>query len=1568
MKFKLLLTFVLLIAFSAVPAMADESGAKDTIDLIVTVQPNASTSSYNVQLELWVFDDADTLNGATMGFGWDNPKLQMTGAVAGPGVSGFIAPVFFDNNDVALANINRQFAFVGIRLFTPGVRPNPTRQLWATYNAIVTAAWTSSDVVHIDTFTYNSGVNYKFVSSTGGDYFPHWVGAIDVTDANPSSPKSLQISTDTVEFFGVVNGVNPTMQTFTVSEAEGGAISYTASVNPGWVTLGNASGTTPADVEVNVNISGLTEGVHVLPITVASAEADNSPLTVYAKLTLDPQPVLVVPSDTLKFTAVANGDNPVMQTFNVSEFYGGAIAFNAAVSIGESWINLGNASGTTPADVEVNIDITGVTAGVYNGAVSVTSAAAANSPQTVYVRLTVEPQPELVISVDTLYYNAVENGTNPGMQTFSVSELDGAAIPYNAAVTVGDTWISLGNASGTTPADVEVNVNIAGITEGDYLGTIEVTSDTASNSPQLVYVKLSISAQAILLVPTDTLEFTAVENGDNPSMQSFLVAMSDDSEVDFTLSFLTSNTWILIPSMGTTPYTVEVNIDITGVPAGEYFDSIQVHAEGVVNSPRFTYVKLTVANQPMLEVSETALFFNAIENGPVLSDTMQYILVRDFYGGNIPYALFKDIDTYFSLPKAGGLTPDTIYVVINTDGLTAGDYVDSFRVVSDTASNSPLQVYVNLHIDPPPCVIPTVTDSLFAFTTVEASGITDPVSLTFNVASSMSNDNFDFLIDCDVDTPICDIVFFDIDGAGASGTPVYGHTPAEVTVTVDASGLTEGIHTISFRLNSDYENICEEFMGTELWVTIEVFPPPSADTLVIHNAGVSPGGQFMVPVTFTNSCDLQAIGASMAWTTPDIHLDSVSFAESVIDYFDIKNVVINNENQMVAIDCDAGTQDYYPPHSQQNFVNLHFSTSCDIIEAEYPLNFFAELTDFAYFARNCGSGIEVEVPFTDGGSIDVETKPFDFCGWVVEEGTGTAIAGATVELFAYPLDFNNAPIMTATTGGIGSFLFENVENLPFSLWAYKEGYYPKKVEELDMIDKGVMIHLTPIETFAFEPHPWFVNYYCETNIYYDALMPVGSYVEARDAAGNLCGQFPVTTAGLYGFMPVYQDDSETPEIEGMVPGQLVHFFINGEEATSMESTVYPQASNMPPYQNINVCLEVGIVNVHSCDLSDGWNLISWNVNAENDIDAVFGPYMDKIDVILGFEQGGLTYDPDLLQFSTLDYVDHLSGYWVKVKAGQAFTMEMTGSPVPDNTPIMLNKGWNLVSYLPDATLGTEVALDNLLQEDNLLVALGFDDSLMVYRPGWQFSTLLEMSTCHGYWLKVNDNDYLTYPGTLPPVAAPAVHPKIIAAASLNASDVTATNLWVNLYSANLTLDGKLVQAGATISAHTATGIKVGSFSMTKDGEFGFMPVYAGADGSDLKAGDRIYLQVDGVEVEETFTWTNNGDRIEVIQLSAKNNTGNLPQNYSLEQNYPNPFNPSTRISFNMVSEGPAKIEIFNVLGKVVAVPFDGIAGAGSNEITWNGTNLAGSKVASGIYFYRLTAGDFSETKKMMLLK
>jgi N-acetylneuraminic acid mutarotase len=88
-----------------------------------------------------------------------------------------------------------------------------------------------------------------------------------------------------------------------------------------------------------------------------------------------------------------------------------------------------------------------------------------------------------------------------------------------------------------------------------------------------------------------------------------------------------------------------------------------------------------------------------------------------------------------------------------------------------------------------------------------------------------------------------------------------------------------------------------------------------------------------------------------------------------------------------------------------------------------------------------------------------------------------------------------------------------------------------------------------------------------------------------------------------------------------------------------------------------------------------------------------------------------------------------------------------------------------------------------------------------------------------------------------------------------------------------------------------------------------------------------------------------------------------PAAYSLSQNYPNPFNPNTRIKYSIKDAVPVKIEIFDILGRKAATIVNEIKQPGEYEVNFNGNNLA-----SGIYFYKLTAGTFTQIRKMQLLK
>ena len=90
-----------------------------------------------------------------------------------------------------------------------------------------------------------------------------------------------------------------------------------------------------------------------------------------------------------------------------------------------------------------------------------------------------------------------------------------------------------------------------------------------------------------------------------------------------------------------------------------------------------------------------------------------------------------------------------------------------------------------------------------------------------------------------------------------------------------------------------------------------------------------------------------------------------------------------------------------------------------------------------------------------------------------------------------------------------------------------------------------------------------------------------------------------------------------------------------------------------------------------------------------------------------------------------------------------------------------------------------------------------------------------------------------------------------------------------------------------------------------------------------------------------------------------------PSSYALLQNYPNPFNPSTKIDFALKSAGFATLTVYNLLGQEVARLVNGIMPAGRHSVEFN--PKAGG-IPSGMYFYSLTSGPFSETRKMVIMK
>ncbi|MBE2216552.1 MAG: T9SS type A sorting domain-containing protein, partial [Ignavibacteria bacterium] len=108
-------------------------------------------------------------------------------------------------------------------------------------------------------------------------------------------------------------------------------------------------------------------------------------------------------------------------------------------------------------------------------------------------------------------------------------------------------------------------------------------------------------------------------------------------------------------------------------------------------------------------------------------------------------------------------------------------------------------------------------------------------------------------------------------------------------------------------------------------------------------------------------------------------------------------------------------------------------------------------------------------------------------------------------------------------------------------------------------------------------------------------------------------------------------------------------------------------------------------------------------------------------------------------------------------------------------------------------------------------------------------------------------------------------------------------------------------------------------------------------------------------IVETARWT--------IPIGIQNISSELPTEYKLHQNFPNPFNPVTNINFDIIKQGVVKITVYDLLGREVETIVNQDMSPGRYRLDFNAANYA-----SGMYLYRIETGDFSDVKKMLIVK
>ncbi len=543
----------------------------------------------------------------------------------------------------------------------------------------------------------------------------------------------------------------------------------------------------------------------------------------------------------------------------------------------------------------------------------------------------------------------------------------------------------------------------------------------------------------------------------------------------------------------------------------------------------------------------------------------------------------------------------------------------------------------------------------------------------------------------------------------------------------------------------------------------------------------------------------------------------------------------------------------------------------------------------------------------------------------------------------------------------------------YTVRAHCQGYFPAFQERVRGNTANLAFNLRPMPNLI--PTTAWVDFFSKNSKFWGGPIQIGDVITAEDPNGVICGSYQVDKApGHYGFMPVYGDDPYSISIdEGAAPGDTITFRINGYLAIPMgpDSPIWTAHGHI---QNIDLTVEE--IDTVKIQLSAGWNLISWYVKPSNDSTHVLlKDILTNTLVVLGFEQGALVYDPKNPDLSNLHKMDHLHGYWVKMIKPD--TLQIIGNPANHaETPIYCERGWNLVSFLPQQPDSIVHGLHSVLE--HLVRSYGFHHGAKTYDPNHpEFSTLHVLCPGSGYWLYLTEDDTLIYPKPIPAISCPDAQQPAIplhASALSNENGPIPTYEWINVFGDGIKLNGSLLAVGTKIIARDAHGTVCGEFVVTTPGRFGFMPIYRDDPGTlnddGATPGEPITIWIDDLRLPTQIVWTHFGDIIDLTPIitSLAENSIKIPDKFELSHNYPNPFNPQTTIKFQLPSKEYVTLKIYNMRGQLVRTLVSEEMNPGYYDVIWEGRDDQGVLVSNGLYVFQFKAGNYQKAKKMIMLK
>jgi hypothetical protein len=336
-----------------------------------------------------------------------------------------------------------------------------------------------------------------------------------------------------------------------------------------------------------------------------------------------------------------------------------------------------------------------------------------------------------------------------------------------------------------------------------------------------------------------------------------------------------------------------------------------------------------------------------------------------------------------------------------------------------------------------------------------------------------------------------------------------------------------------------------------------------------------------------------------------------------------------------------------------------------------------------------------------------------------------------------------------------------------------------------------------------------------------------------------------------------------------------------------------------------------------------------------------------------------------------------------------------GTPVLTPLCIDLTEGWNIISFPCLMNSRDAMVVFQTLIDEGRLVKVINESGQSLYRLlGTWINFIGNMNPGEGYYVKVNSDCQVCIDCGGAALPKAKIEDVAISAKPEHFAPQQVGNPYqpMHIYLTGVSLNGAPLEPGdevAVFDDKRCVGVAVCSDNVTRDKPLAVIASHDDGSGNGFVEGHSMSFRVwkkassaelslqpeaisylDPVKGAESapVTFEALGTAAVNIDLTPAAEENVIPASYRLEQNYPNPFNPVTRISYAIPVAAQLRLEIFDLNGHLVTTLFDGNQTAGYHSIEWDGTNSRGERVASGVYFYKLTSSDYTMTKTMVFTK